>query len=164
MTDYPFYFFFFRFTHAYIGRLETHFFFSPHASIIIILVRSPLDRQQHSAFSHAQRTRRHPRTQLFFCAFLFFFFYFNYFAHFVTTVASLPLDISLQKNIVDRKESRREHFNVRISVSRQFHENERDLHRISSTEEMFFFGAIVLLEFLFDTIYVTINYYGTRDF
>lgn len=63
----------FSFAHAYIGRPENTFS-SHHASIIIITVRSPLDRQQHSAHSRAAH-QNVIHTRSFFLVFLNFLFF-----------------------------------------------------------------------------------------
>lgn len=109
----PLYFSFF-FTHAYIGRLETHFFISPCVNYNHL---GPIASRSAAALGiHHMRSASdviHARS-CFFCAFLFsfFFFNFNYFAHFVTTVASLPLSVSRysEKYRKSQKESRRDTF------------------------------------------------------
>jgi len=109
--------------HPRIYRSPRNTFSSHHASIIISSIRSLFSIGSSTRHSLAQRTRRHPRTQLFFLFFIFLFYFIL--VRPLCRDGDVALGILFRKNVVDRRESRRGRFNETIPVSRRFRGNER---------------------------------------
>jgi len=142
--------------HPRIYRSPRNTFSSHHASIIISSIRSLFSIGSSTRHSLAQRTRRHPRTQLFFLFFIFFYFYFS----------SPTLSRRRRRSRHPVPEKRCGSQGV---SARSFQRDNTSIAAISRKREILpnfiwtFFIATALLKFLFGIICNNINYYGTRD-